>query len=105
MIDIESIDKEERYDIPEGYFEQLPTVVINRIHKEKAKKRNIWITSVAAVAAVLLCSTAIISYYQRDDVASQRQMALEEQGATNNLEQQMVDYYSSEMAQLDYLNY
>ena len=105
MIDLESINKEEHYDIPEGYFEQLPAVVMNRIQREKAKKRNIWITSAAAVLALILCSTAVISYYHRDDVVSQRQIALEEQGATNNLEQQMVDYYSSEMAQLDYMNY
>jgi len=103
MIDLDTLQKEEHYQVPEGYFDQLPQQVMNQIHKEKTKRRNIWLSAVAATLALVICSVTVIGYMQRDDVRQQNIV----QAASQNsqLEEQMVDYYSNELAQMDYYNF
>ncbi len=103
MIDLDTINKEEHYQVPEGYFEQFPKQVMNTIHKEKARKRNIWLSSVAAVAAVVICSFTVIQYIQRDK--QQEAEITQSVQPESTVEDQMIDYYSDELAQMDYLNY
>jgi len=103
MIDLDTINKEEHYQVPEGYFEQFPKQVMNTIHKEKARKRNIWLSSVAAVAAVVICSFTVIQYIQRDK--QQETEITQSVQPESTVEDQMIDYYSDELAQMDYLNY
>jgi len=103
MIDIENLDKQDCFKVPDGYFESLPKEVMNKIHKEKAKKRNLWITSVAAVVLLLICTTLVTGYLR--DTQSEQQLADKQKTEEIKLQEQMTDYYNSELAQIDYLNY
>ena len=105
MIDLENLSKEEHYEVPDGYFDELPKQVMGAIHKEQAKRRHIWIASIAAVMAIVVCSVTITRYMAMDDQAVQRQQALEAMQYEEQLEDQLADYYSDELAQMDYLNY
>lgn len=104
MIDIENLSKTENYQVPEGYFEQLPGQIMNTIRKERAHRRNIIFSSVAAVALLVICSTLVINY-KTNEAKEQQQLAIEAQQQAEQLEEQMVDYYSDELAQMDYYNY
>ena len=103
MIDLDSINKEEQYQIPEGVFDQFPQQVMNTIRKEKAKRRNIWLSSVAAALALVITSVTVIQYTQQNDNRNQGIVQTESQDG--QLEDQMVDYYSTELAQMDYYNF
>lgn len=103
MIDLDSINKEEQYQIPEGFFDQFPQQVMNTIRKEKAKRRNIWLSSVAAALALVITSVTVIQYTQQNDNRNQGIVQTESQDG--QLEDQMVDYYSTELAQMDYYNF
>ena len=102
MIDLDTLQKEEHYQVPEGFFDQFPQQVMNQIRKEKTKRRNIWLSAVAAVMALVITSVTVIQYMQNDN----RNQNIVQTGSQNSqLEDQMVDYYSTELAQMDYLNY
>lgn len=103
MIDLDTINKEEQYQIPEGFFDQFPQQVMNTIRKEKAKRRNIWLSSVAAALALVITSVTVIQYTQQNDNRNQGIVQTESQNG--QLEDQMVDYYSTELAQMDYYNF
>ena len=103
MIDLDTLQKEEQYKVPEGFFDQFPQQVMNQIRKEKAKRRNIWLSAVAAVMALVICSVTVIRHMQQDDVRQQN--IVQTQSQDSQLEEQMVDYYSNELAQMDYLNF
>lgn len=105
MIDLDKLSKEEHYNIPEGYFDQLPGQIMGAIHKEKAKKRTIWFSSIAAVAAIVICSTIVLSYQKDDNVVKGSDIVIAETSNDQQLEEQMADYYGSELAQMDYYNY
>ena len=102
MIDLDTLQKEEHYQVPEGFFDQFPQQVMNQIRKEKTKRRNIWLSAVAAVMALVITSVTVIQYMQNDN----RTQNIALTGSQDSqLEDQMVDYYSTELAQMDYLNY
>lgn len=103
-MDIENLSKNENYAIPEGYFEQLPNQVMNTIRKDKARRRNLTITSIAAVALLVICSTIVINF-KKDESAIPKEMVIETSTEEISLEDQMADYYSMELAQMDYYNY
>ncbi len=103
MIDLDSLSKEEHYDIPADYFEQFPQQVMSKIRKEKSKKRNIFMAAIAAVAAIVICSTILVHYYKPNDTG--KEVIAEGISDEEQIEEQMIDYYSSELAQMDYLNY
>ena len=101
MIDIENLDKQECYQVPDGYFEDLPTTVMNRIHKEQTKKRNLWISSVAVVVLILICTT-LVTGYLHNNAQNEAQIAKQQKSDEITLEEQMTDYYSNELAQIEY---
>lgn len=105
MIDLDNLSKQEHYNIPEGYFDQLPTQMMNAIRKDKARRRNIWLSAVAAVMALVICSTVVIGYMNNDKIPGQVVADTQITTADNQLEDQMADYYSAEFAQMDYYNY
>lgn len=104
MVDLDSLSKEEHYDIPADYFEQFPKQVMANIRKEKSKKRHIGMAAIAAVAVALICSTILIRYYKPEE-AQETIIAAEISNEEQKIEDQMIDYYGSELAQMDYLNY
>ena len=104
MIDLESLKKEEHYEVPDGYFEHLPQQVMNVIHKKKTRTRNLWLTSAAAVMLAILCTTLIFYRVNENQEAAAKQ-AQKEMEDQQQLEEQMINYYSNELAQSDYYNY
>ncbi len=103
MIDLDNITKEEHYQVPDGYFDEFPKHVMNTIRKENTKRRNIWITSIAAVMALVICSVTVVRYVHNTENEKEQMRMISVQ--TEQLEEQMADYYSAELAQMDYMNY
>lgn len=103
-MDLNKIKKEEIYRIPDGYFEQLPQQIIQTIHKRKSKKRNLWISSVAAVLVLILCCTGVVNYMNNIKETKQK-LAERQKIEEEQLKNQMIDYYRSELAQTDYFYY
>ena len=103
-IDLDKLSKKEHYDIPEGYFENLPQQVMTNIRKEKSRRRTFILSAVAAVAAIVICSTIVVNYMNNDEIPG-KIVAEEQNEDAQQLENQMIDYYSSELAQMDYYNY
>ncbi|MBQ4441425.1 MAG: hypothetical protein II899_04890 [Bacteroidales bacterium] len=104
MIDIEKIERNEHYDVPEGYFEQLPSRMINTIRKERATRRNLFFLSAAAVALLAIASTLFLNF-RKQEQENQKQIVIEAAQEEKELEEQMIDYYNTELAQMDYYNF
>lgn len=103
MIDLESLKKEEHYDIPEGYFEQLPHQVMATIKRKRNRTRNTWITAAAAVALAVVTTTLAINY--TSDAEAPAALQDTEMSEEQQLEEQIINYYSDELAQSDYYNF
>lgn len=103
MIDLDNITKEEHYQVPDGYFDEFPKQVMYSIRKENAKRRNIWLTSIAAVMALVICSATILRIMHNNEKEQEQMRMISVQ--TEQLEEQMADYYSDELAQMDYMYY
>ncbi len=102
MIDIEKLDRKEHYDVPEGYFDQLPSRVITTIRKQKTARRNIFVLSAAAVALLAIASTLFFNYRKEEKLQQQIVIQAQEE---KELEEQLIDYYNTELAQMDYYNF
>lgn len=102
MIDLDTLQKEEQYQVPEGFFELFPQQVMNNIRKEKARRRNIWMSSVAAVMLLVICSILVVNRIQENDSPYQ---IVQSESQDNQLGEDMIDYYSNELAQMDYYNF
>lgn len=105
MIDLDQLSKKEYYDIPEGYFEKLPGQVMENIRREKSRRRTVWLSAIAAVAALVICSTILVDQLSNKNEIPGKIVAEEQTIEEKQLENQMIDYYSSELAQMDYYNY
>ena len=103
MIDLDNITKEEHFQVPDGYFDEFPKQVMYSIRKENAKRRNIWLTSIAAVMALVICSATILRIMHNNEKEQEQMRMISVQ--TEQLEEQMADYYSDELAQMDYMYY
>ncbi len=103
MIELETLKKEENFKVPDGYFDQFPKQVMDTIHKEKSRKRIVWLSSIAAAMALVICSISIVRYIQSNETSSTQITQTEQQD--NQIEEQMIDYYGDELAQMDYYNY
>ncbi len=103
MIDIEQLSKEERYDIPDGYFEHLTDNIMDMIHKEKRKRRNIWMTSIAAVCLAVLSTT--LFFTTRQDKAKENGVLVETPLPDNSIDEQLIEYYTAEITEIDYYNF
>ncbi len=103
MIDLDTLQKEEPYPAPDGYFDRFPQQVMRQIRKEKARRRNLRLAAAAAALALVLCGATVFGYMQREDV--RRQDLIQAEDHDTQLEEQMIDYYSTELAQMDYMNF
>lgn len=109
-IDLNNLPKEENYQIPEDYFNNLPGQVMNRIRREKKKRRIFQLSGVAAALAIVICGTFVYKTVSSDEeqqpIVNEKQIEeTQPEGTTTPLEQQMVDYYSSDFARMEYYNF
>jgi len=107
MFDLENLDKTEHYSVPENYFEELPGRVMQNIKREQHKRRTIISSAIAAVAVVAIAVGIFFTYNtpEKDqDVAQTEQLAATEE-EEEILETIATDYYSEELAMMDYYQY
>lgn len=107
MFDLENLDKTEHYSVPENYFEELPGRVMQNIQHEQHKRRTMISSAVAAVAIVAIAAGIFFTYNapEKDPTVTQTQQlaaTLEEEEALETL---ATDYYSEELAMMDYYQY
>lgn len=107
MFDLENLDKTEHYQVPENYFEELPGRVMQNIKREQHKRRTILSSAIAAVAVIAIAAGIFFTYNtpsQSTDITQTQQLAatVEEEEA---LETVATDYYSEELAMMDYYQY
>lgn len=107
MIDLENIDKTERYQIPENYFEELPGRVMQNIRKEKQRRKTIFSSAIAAVAVLAIAVTAFFTLNTSEKQQNITQVQEVSPVVTEEeaLETVAVDYYSEELALMDYYQY
>ena len=107
MIDLENIEKRESYQIPENYFEELPGRVMQNIHQEQRKKRSIFTAAIAAVAVLVIAVGLFFTYNapgQGSDIVQTQKVATADTEEVL-LESVATEYYSEELAMLDYYQY
>ena len=107
MFDLENLDKTEHYQVPENYFEELPGRVMQNIKREQHKRRTILSSAIATVAVIAIAAGIFFTYNtpsQQTDITQTQQLAatIEEEEA---LETVATDYYSEELAMMDYYQY
>ena len=109
MFDLENLDKTEHYKIPDNYFDELPGRVMQNIKHEQQRKKTIITSAVAAVAALAIAVGVFFTFNTPDQGTAITQVqpatasvSEEEQEA---LETVAVDYYSEELAMMDYYFY
>ena len=107
MFDLDNLDKTEHYQIPENYFEELPGRVMQNIRQEKHKRRTLISSAIAAVAVLAIAVGIFFTYNVPDkstEITQTQQLA-----ATPTEEEELetfaADYYSEELALLDYYQY
>jgi hypothetical protein len=106
MIDLEQIEKTEHYEIPENYFEELPGRVMQNIKREQNRRRNILSGSIAAVAVIAIAAGIFLTYNTDRDSAGTAKAAMPSPATEEEiLESLATDYYSEELALMDYYQY
>ena len=100
----ERVGQENPFRTPEGYFDQLPSQVMAVIKKEKATRRNIFATAAAAVVLLAIASTLFFNF-KKDEQENKAQIAIENKAENAEIQEQMIDYYNTELAQMDYYNF
>ena len=103
MFDLDNIEKTEHYQIPENYFEELPGRVMQKIQSEQARRKRFIMSAVAAVALLVVAVGLFFTYNTPDEGAAitQTPQITEEEV----LESVASDYYSEELAMMDYYDY
>lgn len=109
MFDLDNIEKKEHYQIPENYFEELPGRVMQNIRREKQRKRTIITSAVAAVAALAIAVGVFFTFNTPDQGTAITQVQPETVSVSEEeqeaLETVASDYYSEELAMMDYYFY
>lgn len=107
MFDLENIEKNERYQIPENYFEELPGRVMQNIKDEQIKRRRIISSAVAAVAVLIVAVGLFFTYNlpEKNSAITQTQQVTTANTEDKVLESVATDYYSEELAMMDYYQY
>lgn len=105
MFDLENIEKTEHYQIPENYFEELPGRVMQNIKNEQFKRRRFIMSAVAAVAVLVVAVGLFFTYN-----LPEKNSAITQAQQTSNTEEEILEsvateYYSEELAMLDYYQY
>lgn len=107
MFDLENLDKTEHYKIPENYFDELPGRVMQNIKHEQQHKRTIIASAVAAVAVLAIAVGVFFTVNSPEkgtDITQVQQVTttISEEEALETL---AADYYSEELAMMDYYQY
>lgn len=107
MFDLENYNKTEQYQIPENYFEELPERVMQNIRQEQRKRRTLISSAVAAVAVIAIAAGVFFTYNAPEKEAPivQTQQAYSANTQEEILETVATDYYSEELAMMDYFEY
>ena len=107
MFDLENLDKTEHYQVPENYFEELPGRVMQNIKREQHKRRTILSSSIAAVAVIAIAAGVFFTYNApgKDQAITQTQQLATTVEEEEALETVATDYYSEELAMMDYYQY
>lgn len=107
MIDLENIDKTEHYQIPDNYFEELPGRVMQNIKKQQHRKRTIISSAIAAVAVAAIAVGVFFTVNTpgKDTEITQTQQLAATAAEEEALETVATDYYSEELALMDYYQY
>ena len=107
MFDLDNIEKKELYNIPDNYFEELPGRVMQNIRREKQRKRTIITSAVAAVAVLAIAVGVFFTLYtpEKGTDITQAQQVTTTVSEEDALETLAVDYYSEELAMMDYYQY
>jgi hypothetical protein len=107
MFDLENLDKAEHYKIPENYFDELPGRVMQNIKHEQHKRKTIISSAIAAVAMVAIAAGIFFTYNtpEKGDAVTQTQQVAANSAETEALESVATDYYSEELAMMDYYQY
>lgn len=103
-IDLDKLSKKEYYAIPEGYFDQLPKQVMQNIKKQNMRTRTICISAVAAVMLLVLCTTLVVRLNIRNSINS-KPIVTTKEPVKETIDNQMAEYYSAELAQMDYYDF
>jgi hypothetical protein len=107
MFDLENIEKNEHYQIPDNYFEELPGRVIQNIKGEQIRRKK-FITSAVAAVAVLIVAVGLFFTYnlpEKNSAITQTQQVSTSNSEDNVLESVATEYYSEELAMIDYYQY
>lgn len=108
MFDLDNIEKTEHYQVPENYFEELPGRVMQNIRHEQQRRKTIITSAVAAVAclAVAVGVFFTLNSPKNDPAITQaQQVVLANAEEEEALESVATDYYSEELAWMDYYQY
>lgn len=107
MFDLENLDKTEHYNIPENYFDELPGRVMQNIRHEKQRKRTLITSAVAAVAVLAVAVGVFFTLFSPENGAeiTQTQQIAASISEEEALETVAADYYSEELAMMDYYQY
>lgn len=108
MFDLDNIEKKELYNIPDNYFEELPGRVMQNIRREKQRKRTIITSAVAAVACLVVAVGVFFTLNtpKNDPAITQaQQVVVTSPEEEETLETLAADYYSEELAMMDYYQY
>ena len=107
MFDLENIEKQEHYQIPENYFEELPGRVMQNIKNEQIKRRKFISSAVAAVAVLIIAVGLFFTYNlpEKNSAITQTQQVTNADTEDEVLESVATEYYSEELAMMDYYQY
>lgn len=107
MFDLDNIEKTERYQIPENYFDELPGIVMQKIKSEQTRRRRFISSAVAAVALLAVAVGLFFSFNAPEEAATitQAQQVTTENTEEEVLESLATEYYSEELAMMDYYQY
>jgi len=107
MFDLDNLEKTEHYQVPENYFEELPGRVMQNIKHEQQKKRRLISSAIAAVAVVAIAAGVFFTYNtpEKDTSITQAQQVAASTEEAEALESVASDYYSEQLAMMDYYNY
>ena len=104
MIDLDTIEKKENYDIPEGYFDDFSDRMVLAVKKERNKKRTLITSAIAAVAVAILAVTVFFNYKAPEKTPEIVSNNIEDIATDEELEYLATEYYSEELAMMDYYN-